>query len=261
VDAARSNESQESKLQWIPGVVRTISSCQRVKSPIFDAIDRSNGTSEGKIFKKGGRRSCRALTLATYSISANLNAMPRELKSTETSAHVSPKGERQSSPPSAAIPSASSSNASATAVSGVSIPRRAATTAAVASHGGSAGADDHGICVLNPIILPRPRGDTQPRRGRPARATADARTWGGWRRRARGERTCAPGGIARRGASARGWAGDGGSAGGWWLCIGRRSPGEICRIRGATVWLGESDPVFYRHPVTNFFFDTSRDEF
>uniref|UniRef100_A0A0A9GDY8 Uncharacterized protein n=1 Tax=Arundo donax TaxID=35708 RepID=A0A0A9GDY8_ARUDO len=85
--------------------------------------------------------------------------MPRELKSTETSAQVSPKGARRSSPPSAAIPRASSSNASATAVSGVSIPRRAATTAAAASHSGSAGAgadEDHGICDLNPSILPCP---------------------------------------------------------------------------------------------------------
>lgn len=96
----------------------------------------------------------RGFTLATYSISANLKAMPRQLKRTETSAHVSPKGPRRSSPPSASILRASSSNASATAVSGVSIPFRAATTAAAASPQiGSAPAPDHGVCDLNPSIL------------------------------------------------------------------------------------------------------------
>ena len=55
-------------------------------------------------YKELVHNSCLALTLVTYSISANLKAMPRLLKSTETSAQVSPKGARRSSPPSVSIP-------------------------------------------------------------------------------------------------------------------------------------------------------------
>ena len=76
-------------------------------------------TAKGMIAERGRRL---ALTLVAYSILANLKAMPRLLKSTETSAQVSSKGARRSSPPSASIPHASSLNASVTTVSGVSIP-------------------------------------------------------------------------------------------------------------------------------------------